>query len=70
MCSHREPAYQAPGSWKCWKAGELQDGRCPALAESERAQEHGVILPLFHQMTDDEQQTVVRALGEAIAATR
>jgi perosamine synthetase len=71
MCSHREPAYQAPGSWKCWKAGcELQDGRCPALTESERAQEHAIILPLFHQMTDDEQQTVVRALGEAIAATR
>jgi dTDP-4-amino-4,6-dideoxygalactose transaminase len=70
MCSHREPAYQAPGSWKCWKAGcEMQDGRCPALAESERAQEHAIILPLFHQMTDDEQQTVVRALGEAIAAT-
>ena len=69
MCSHREPAYQAPGSWKCWKAGcEIQDGRCPALAESERAQEHAIILPLFHQMTDDEQQTVVRALGEAIAA--
>src|ERR1019366_1229203 len=69
MCSHREPAYQAPGSWKCWKAGcELQDGRCPALAESERAQEHAIILPLFHQMTDEEQQTVVRVLGEAIAA--
>ena len=69
MCSHLEPAYQAPGSWKCWKAGcEIQDGRCPALAESERAQEHAIILPLFHQMTDDEQQTVVRALGEAIAA--
>jgi dTDP-4-amino-4,6-dideoxygalactose transaminase len=69
MCSHREPAYQAPGSWKCWKAGcEMQDGRCPALAESERAQEHGIILPLFHQMTDDEQQTVVQALGEALAA--
>jgi dTDP-4-amino-4,6-dideoxygalactose transaminase len=71
MCSHREPAYQAAGSWKCWKAGcEIQDGRCPALAESERAQEHAIILPLFHQMTDDDQQTVVRVLGEAIAATR
>jgi dTDP-4-amino-4,6-dideoxygalactose transaminase len=71
MCSHREPAYRAPGSWKCWKPGcEIQDGRCRALAESERAQEHAIILPLFHQMTDDEQQTVVRALGEAIAATR
>jgi dTDP-4-amino-4,6-dideoxygalactose transaminase len=70
MCAHREPAYQAPGAWKCWKAGcEMQDGRCAALAESERAQEHAIILPLFHQMTDDEQQTVVRALGEAVAAT-
>lgn len=69
MCSHREPAYQAPGTWKCWKAGcEMQDGRCRALAESERAQEHAIILPLFHQMTDDDQRTVVRVLGEAIAA--
>jgi dTDP-4-amino-4,6-dideoxygalactose transaminase len=69
MCSHREPAYRAPGSWKCWKAGcAIQDDRCPALAESERAQEHAIILPLFHQMTDDDQQTVVRVLGEAIAA--
>ena len=69
MCSHREPAYRAPDSWKCWKAGcEIQDGRCPALAESERAQEHAIILPLFHQMTDEEQQIVVRVLGEGIAA--
>jgi hypothetical protein len=67
-CSHREPAYQAPGSWKCWNAAcEIKAGRCPFLAESERTREHAIILPLFRQMTD-EQQKVVRVLGEAIAA--
>jgi dTDP-4-amino-4,6-dideoxygalactose transaminase len=69
MCSHREPAYQAPGTWKCWNAAcETRDRRCPSLAQSERAQEHAILLPLFHQMTEEEQRTVVWALGEAIAA--
>ena len=71
MCAHREPAYQAPGSWKCWNAAcEVQDGPCPSLAESERAQEHAILLPLFHQITEKEQQQVVRALGDAIASWR
>jgi dTDP-4-amino-4,6-dideoxygalactose transaminase len=70
MCSHREPAYQATGSWKCWNAAcEIRDGRCSSLAESERAQEQAIMLPLFHQLTEEEQQEVVRVLGEAIAAS-
>jgi perosamine synthetase len=55
MCSHREPAYQggryrAPGP----------------LTESESAQDHTVILPLFHQMTGEQQDRVVDALAEAL----
>lgn len=52
MCSHREPAY----------AGK------PArhsLARSEEAQEHCVLLPLFPQMTQDEQSRVVASLRTA-----
>ena len=51
MCSHREPAYQKE-SWR--SAG--------SLAESERAQEECVLLPLFHQLTQDEQQSIAAEL--------
>lgn len=55
MCSHREPAYTtAP-----WRAAG-------SLGESERAQDETVILPLFHEMTDEEQVTVARALSEVL----
>jgi dTDP-4-amino-4,6-dideoxygalactose transaminase len=30
--------------------------------ESERAQDHGVILPLYHEMTEADQDRVVAAL--------
>jgi dTDP-4-amino-4,6-dideoxygalactose transaminase len=56
MCAHREPAY-AQEPWR--GAGELR--------ESERAQESAVILPLFHQLTLDEQQVVADRLRYAIA---
>lgn len=55
MCSHREPAYvgqyRAPG----------------LLVESEAAQDNCMILPLFHTMTDAEQEGVVTLLAEATA---
>ncbi len=51
MCSHREPAYAAVP----WRAGS-------ALAESERAQDETVILPLYHDLTEAEQERVVSAL--------
>lgn len=49
MCSHREPGYAGlplPHS----------------LAESERAQDTGIILPLYPQMTDAEQDRVIDSL--------
>lgn len=65
MCAHREPAYrQQP--WTC--AGGCADhscGTCDRLRESERAQDHSVILPLFHQMTEEDQVAVASALHEA-----
>jgi dTDP-4-amino-4,6-dideoxygalactose transaminase len=57
MNAHLEPAY-ASGTWRA--AGPL--------THSERAQETAVILPLFHQMTDDEQARVVASLARAVAA--
>ena len=54
MCSHREPAYQ-PVPW-----------RSNGLEHSEFAQEHSVMLPLYHSLTEDEVRTVVSALQETL----
>jgi perosamine synthetase len=51
MCAHREPAWPA-GSWSA----------PGGLAESERARDRGLILPLYHQMTEAEQDRVMEAL--------
>ena len=56
MNSHLEGAYP-PGTWRA--AGPLTRG--------EVAQATAVVLPLFHQMTDDEQARVVTALTCALA---
>jgi perosamine synthetase len=69
MCSHREPAY-TPEVWTCQPAGRTCDcapGTCRLLVESERAQDHGMILPLYHEMTDADQDRVIAALREACA---
>jgi dTDP-4-amino-4,6-dideoxygalactose transaminase len=57
MCSHREPAYRdgyrtAPGG----------------LRRSEEAQERNILLPLFHQFTEEEQDRIVDALRTALLA--
>lgn len=52
MCSHREPAY----------AGMPQCVRFP-LTESEAVQDLTIMLPLYHQMTETEQDRVVAALA-------
>ena len=59
MCSHREPAYQG-GQYRA--AGPL--------TESEAAQDRCIILPLFHQMTAQEQDRVVAGLAEAVFDAR
>jgi len=66
MCAHREPAYRDPSIWRCGEAGcELQPD-CPNLEESERAQDHAIILPLFSQLTEEQQERVAAALRDAI----
>jgi dTDP-4-amino-4,6-dideoxygalactose transaminase len=67
MCSHREQAYakadwtcgSGPGACGCGPAG------CARLRQSELAQDRTIILPLYHQMTEDEQGAVATALKEA-----
>lgn len=54
MCAHREPAYPAG----TWRAGS-------ALAAGERAQDRGLALPLFHDLTASDQQRVVESLAAA-----
>jgi dTDP-4-amino-4,6-dideoxygalactose transaminase len=55
MCSHREPAYAALAP------------REP-LPRSEQAQDRCVLLPLYSDMTEGDQQAVAAALREACAS--
>lgn len=65
MCAHLEPAYSDSASWRCAQVDCKPGGSCPDLTESEGAQREGMILPLFSQMTDDQQQQVALALRQA-----
>jgi len=51
MCAHRERPYAGGGE---------------RLPHSEAAQDRSILLPLFHQMTEDDQQRVARALRQAV----
>jgi perosamine synthetase len=57
MCAHREAAYP-PGTWRA----------SGTLAVSERIQDRGIALPLYHDMTPADQDAVVAALTAACAA--
>jgi dTDP-4-amino-4,6-dideoxygalactose transaminase len=68
MCSHLEPAYQAE-PWRCGGGDDKCESHtqtCRALRESEEATAHGLILPLYVGMTDDDQARVVAALAMAL----
>jgi dTDP-4-amino-4,6-dideoxygalactose transaminase len=58
MNAHREPAY-APGTWRA--AGPL--------TRSEEAQDTSIVLPLFHQLTEPQQDAVVDAVKRAVAGS-
>ena len=53
MCAHREPAY-----------GDLPQPR--PLPVSELLQERSVILPLYPEMAEGDQDRVIAALGELL----
>lgn len=67
MCAHREPAYSLQ-PWSCGLNGascDCQSGTCARLSQSEQAQDHSIVLPLFPQMTEDDQERVAIALRKA-----
>jgi dTDP-4-amino-4,6-dideoxygalactose transaminase len=53
MCSHREPCY-------------AEDEPRHDLRQSERAQDRAILLPLYTQMTEEDQVTVANALRSAL----
>jgi dTDP-4-amino-4,6-dideoxygalactose transaminase len=57
MCAHREPAYQHQ-SWRA--AGPL--------SASERAQDECILLPLYHQLGNEEQAFIASELRAVLAA--
>lgn len=67
MCAHREPAYRHE-SWSCGASKDDCDRplkTCTCLIESEYAQDRAILLPLFHQMSDREQDRVIDTLKAA-----
>ena len=60
MCAHAEPAYQHE-PWRCEGASS------GALAVSEEISADGIMLPLYDEMTDADQERVVASLAHAIA---
>lgn len=72
MNAHREPAYSCE-LWSCGVAlrtCNCPPGNCDRLKESERAQDQCLILPLFQQMSEADQDVVVAALRQGIKQTR
>lgn len=65
MCAHSEPAYRTTGSWRCAQSTCTPSATCSNLVESERAQRESIILPLFDQMTAEDQEKVARTLRGA-----
>ena len=55
MCSHREPPYR-------------NDPQRHDLRQSELAQDHTIVLPLFAQMTDGQQERVAEVLRTELHA--
>jgi perosamine synthetase len=69
MTTHREAAYRTT-PWRCVDgpgACGCAPGTCARLGASEARRDRGLILPLFHGLTDDDIARVADALTEAVA---
>ena len=69
MCAHREPAYSKE-KWSCGIEKQncgCQPKNCDRLIESERARDRTILLPLFQQMTYQEQDYVIQVLRNFIS---
>ena len=58
MCAHSEPAYR----YEPWRS----DGSADALAHSEAIHATGLMLPLYVDLTDEDQACVAASLGRAM----
>jgi perosamine synthetase len=67
MNSHREKAYDQV-AWRCAHKNSCACAihTCQALSHSELAQEQSIAIPLYAQMTTEEQDRVVDALRHAL----
>lgn len=66
MCIHREPAYP-PGAWTCGRRdSDCSAKPCCHLVESELAQDHAILLPLFHEITFVQEEQVFTALQKIV----
>jgi len=59
MCMHREDSYPRAS----WRSASGEDD---ALERSEYAQDHAIVLPLYSQMSEEQQDRVVSELVEAL----
>ncbi len=59
MNAHREPAYSLDSALRDYRAAST-------LVQSEWMQDHAIILPLFHEMTDEDQVRVADELQSAL----
>ena len=69
MCAHREGAYARTDLWTCNPDSDSCDctpGACRRLVESELARDDSIVLPLYPQLTENEQSRVVAALQRAL----
>ncbi|MCD4671425.1 MAG: DegT/DnrJ/EryC1/StrS family aminotransferase [Anaerolineaceae bacterium] len=67
MCAHREPAYPS-GTWSCGiepQECNCQKGSCARLRQSELAQDRAIVIPLYVQMNEVDQERVAAALRKA-----
>ena len=59
MCIHREHSYPR----ESWRSASDEDD---SLCHSEYAQDHTIVLPLYSQMSDEQQNRVISKLAEAL----
>lgn len=74
MCAHREKALDLDGrhEWRCegfYVGCKCEPGNCEKLRNSEYLQDHQIILPLYHQMTELVQDVVTQSLDACVSSS-
>ena len=69
MNIHREASYP-PGAWYCGVSVAACEcggpGGCACLRRGEEAQDTAIVLPLYHQLTEDDQDRVITTLETTV----